>query len=53
LRLWYAYFSSGDEEMTITYAMLSKAQKKRAKELHLDEGWSLFEAVILAFEESQ
>lgn len=35
----------------ITYASLSSAQKKYAKQLHEDEGWSMQEAVRLAHAE--
>jgi hypothetical protein len=35
----------------ITWKSLSKNQRKYAKQLHEDEGWSMREAVLLAFEE--
>jgi hypothetical protein len=36
-----------------TWKSLSKAQQKYAKQLHEDEGWSMREAVLLAFETVQ
>jgi len=34
----------------ITWKTLSPAQRKYAKQLHEDEGWSMREAILLAFE---
>jgi hypothetical protein len=36
----------------ITWKDLSKAERKRARELQIDEGWSFREAVLLSHAES-